>query len=312
MTAKMTGWTYGAEHEWGDWHYNGPLPDGYGRDVKDFTCMSSNGIANDPRGISYAYGGEINTPPYISSTSLAQGAFELRSFLGQHGPFPTINHRSNLHIHIRVPGLKDDLPTLKRVQEFIHEHMPEALAVIQPLPRPVVRTGQLTEEEHGALRRWRRRRVSHQTLLTSNRLAHQLDADTLEDFFRREVPQSKGKPQWHLQPRLCVNLRQLLETDTVEFRHFAGTLNQHELGSAADWCTRFMECAMFNDGAEFQSLLGDVRSGQMGWAFPKFPDYVHHLENRYRATCHDGTLKRPEIEANIQRILAGEFDDFPV
>lgn len=314
----MTGWTYGAEYEWGDWFYNGELPKDYGRDVKDFTCMSSNGIANDPKGKSYAYGGEINTPPYTSPWQLVLGKEWLVKQLEVIGPTPTVNHRSNLHLHIRVPGLKDDLAALKRVQQFIHTHMRDVLAVIQPLSRPAPTSGggllrgTSAEAYEGALRRWRRRRVSHQSLLTPKRLEYQLGADTVEEFFKREVPQSKGQPQWHLQPRLCVNVRQLLETDTIEFRHFAGTLNSTELNSAVEWCHLFMECALCDDAQLLSKELEKMKTGQRRWHFPVFPQYIHYLENRYRATCHDGTLKRPEIEANIQRILAGEFDDFPI
>lgn len=313
MTVQMTGWTFGAEYEWGDWYYNGPLPEGYGRDVKDFTCMSSNGIANDPKGKSYAYGGEINTPPYSSPLELTEECFnELVPFLRGEGPCPTVNHRSNLHIHVRVPGLKDDLQALKRVQGFIHKHMRYVLEVIQPLPKPTPVRGCSAEDYAGALRRWKRRRVSHQTLLTYPRLEYQLIADTIDEFFKREVPQSKGKPQWHLQPRLCVNLRQLLETDTVEFRHFAGTLRREALWSAAAWCELFLQCALENDDRRLYMELEASRQGKRWRGFPQFPQYVHYLECRYRATCHDGSLKRPEIEANIQRILNGEFDGYPV
>lgn len=314
-------WTYGAEHEWGDWSYNDPLPEGFGRDVRDFTCMSSSGIANDPKGVSYAYGGEINTPPTQSMTEQAWYVTHLKKWFVDHGsPAPTINHRSNLHIHIRVPGLRDDLAALKRVQLYIHENMWKVLKVIQPMPRPTlmdntaamrefVRPGQPWNYEAsylGMLRRWKRRKISHQNLLTPKRLIGQLTAGTVDEFFAREVPRrgSDGAPQWHLQPRLCVNLRQLRDTDTVEFRHFAGTLEEEQLALCIEWCSDFMKAAL-ND-LPIQDLL-DLYDG---CGFPEFPTYVHHLENRYRATCHDGTNKRPDIEANIQKILNGEFDEF--
>jgi hypothetical protein len=290
-------WTYGAEHEWGDWAYNEPLPEGYGRDRRDFTCMSSNGIANDPKGLSYAYGGEINTPP--TSTTVGQGQCVEELLLwwaSRRLPAPTVNHRSNLHIHVRVPGLRDDLAALKRLQAYIHDWMPEVFPVIQPLPRPHKSQFPGADEYNGALRRWKRRRVSHQTLLTPRRLARQLEAETIDAFFRAEVParKSDGEPQWHLQPRLCVNLRQLRDTDTIEFRHFAGTLNPWEVIVCAQWARDFLKSA-FADKSPF-----------LGWAgesFPEFPEYNHELERRYRATCHDGTLSRDVIESNIYSIL---------
>lgn len=306
MKLDTKDWTYGAEHEWGDWAYNAPLPAGFGRDLQDHTCMSSNGIANDPSGKSYAFGGEINTPPTHAKEEQSLYAVSLAAWFRHRGsPAPTINHRSNLHLHIRVPGLKDDLDALKRVQAYIHANMRRALAVIQPMPRPADPLN-YSEAHEGAVRRWRRRRVSHQTLLTPERLARQLAAPTIDEFFKAEVPQSKGRPQWHLQPRLCVNLRQILETDTIEFRHFAGTLDENVLYRCLSWCEDFLRCAIVGEPIEWLLDLYD------GCEWPAFPPYVHHLENRYRATCHDGSLKRPEIEENIHRILTGDFDAYPV
>jgi hypothetical protein len=293
----MRGLTYGAEHEWGDFPLDTPLPPGYGRDRKDITIVNSNGIANDPSGKLYRFGGEINTPP----TSTPKGQVECLRELKKLLPNATINHRSNLHIHIRLPGLRDDLKMLKRVQKYIHNNMRSAFPIIEPLPRP--KYCSTPEELQGALRRWRRRRVSHQTLLTHGRLSKQLEARSPEEFFRREVPQSKsGKPLWACQPRLCVSLRQLLETDTVEFRHFPGTLDEAELLNCIIWCHQFLIYAV--DGMAFDPLLH--------WAggvnFPQFPPYVHWREVRYRATVHDGTLSKAEIARNIKAIEDGVFE----
>src|SRR6202041_37354 len=108
-----------------------------------------------------------------------------------------------------------------------------------------------------------------------------------------------GAPQVQCQPRLCVSLRQLLQTDTVEFRHFPGTLDEEELLNCVEWCARFLERALEN---------GPLIS-ELDWAktrrFPKFPPYIHWMENRYRATVHDGTVSKAQIIANIRAIEAG-------
>ena len=291
-------WTYGAEHEWADWDYLAQLPTGYGRDTHDITIVNSNGIANDPKGKLYGFGGEINTPP----TDTLTGQIACLKLLKDLYPEAKVNYRSNLHLHIRVPGLKDDLTALKRVQTYIHTVMPLALPMIEPIPRPIMSIFREQGQFKGELRRWRRRRVSHQTLLTEGRLAKQLSATTLDEFFAWEVPQSKeGKPLWHFQPRLCVNLRQLLETDTIEFRHWPGTLNEDELRECLCWCHNFL-CGAFG-GLAFAQLLMNVRKEYL----PQFPKYNHQQEVRYRLTCHDGTNTKQEIADNIQKILSGEL-----
>lgn len=290
--------TYGAEHELADWPLSTELPNGYGRDVKDITIVNSNGIANDPSGKLYGFGGEINTPPTDTIEGQVMCLQDIKRLL----PMAKVNYRSNLHIHVRVPDLKDDLAMLKQVQHYIHEHMPFLLPGLQELPRPTSKEYECPEELKGAQRRWRRRRVSHQTLLTPQRLERQLQAKTNEEFFRLEVPQSKAdKPLWHCQPRLCVNLRQLLETDTVEFRHFAGTLDESIMRKCVEWCRDFMLAALNNDPVE------TLTSRYQPSDFPKFPEYDHELERRYRATVHDGTLDKEIIARNIELILKGEF-----
>lgn len=309
MDGTGRGWTYGAEHEWADWDMRTPLPEGFGRDVKDYTIVNTNGVANDPTGRAYPFGGEINTPPTTTIAGQVYHLFNLKELL----PEATVNHRSNLHLHIRVPGLKDDLEKLKQVQRYIHEMMPLVLPWVEPIPEPVpFEPGQDPENQvdprwyGGAVRRYNRRKVSHHTLLTPKRLATQLATTTLTDFFEAEVPRSRGagKPQWHFQPRLCVNLRQLLQTDTIEFRHFPGTLDEGELETCLNWCHDFLRAAFLGHDKDWLiSFMKDVYPQE---AFPKFPPYVHWREERYRMTCHDGTLSKAEIAKNIEAILAME------
>jgi hypothetical protein len=295
--------SFGAEHEWADFPLDGVFPYGFKHNKKDHTVVNSNGIANDPSGRLYKFGGEINSPP----TDSIGDQLDITERLIDYLDMAKVNYRSNLHIHLRVPGLRDDLAMLKQVQRYTHTNMPAALQLIEPIPKPSHRDKQF--ENHfqayeGALRRYKRRCVSHHTLLTPKRLAYQLEARTCDEFFRLEVPAApNGRVLWHLQPRLCVSLRQMLETDTIEFRHWPGTLDIDELSTCFQWCKRFIIAAM-ND----RPIL-DLLAWARKQTFPKFPDYVHWMELRYRATVHDGSLSKDEIKRNIARILDGKFDE---
>ncbi|HVX90863.1 MAG TPA: hypothetical protein VHC20_04510, partial [Candidatus Paceibacterota bacterium] len=270
--------------------------------MRDITIVNSDGIANDPTGMLHQYGGEINTPP----TDTILGQVECLREIKKLFPEAKVNYRSNLHVHVRVPGLKDDLNTLKQVQAFIHRVMPEVFPIVEPIPRPTATRYPDPDELKGALRRYRRRLVSHHTLLSKPRLHRQLQAKTIEEFFNLEPPQSKGgKPLWHAQPRLCVSLRQLLQTDTVEFRHFPGTLDETLLLNCVDWCVKFMAAALGK--ARFPAILEWAQKRR----WPEFPEYVHWQECRYRATVHDGTLTKAEIVENIKAIKEGRFDAGP-
>lgn len=296
-------WTWGAEHELSDWDIRTELPGGCAHNRKDYTIVNSNGIANDPKGKTWHMGGEINTPP---TDTIAEQVCLLRQ-LKEYLPFVSVNYRSNLHLHVRIPGLGEDLTLLKRVQRRIHKWMPVLLPIIQPLPRPTAQEWPNEEVLAGAVRRWKRCRVSHQTLLKSERLTHQLEATTVAEFFDREPPMGKnGKPQWQFQPRLCVNLRQLKETDTVEFRHFFGTLNGVVLSYCFGFVAQFMLAALAEDG-RFHILEDYCSRGKD--RFPQYPTYDHRLDLGFRATTNDHSIPKARVLDNIQDILRGDFYD---
>lgn len=280
-------WSYGAELELSDWDTRKGLPQnidhldlvdpinlrGSTQD-DDFTMVNSNGICVDPKSRIYPYGGEVQTPPTWS----IQGQVDyLQLFLDLH-PNTTINYRSNLHLHIRVPGLKDDLEALKRITRFNYKWLRERLLldIVEPIPKP-----QKLEER----KRYKRRKRSHHTTLSRQRVEHQLQATTLQEFFEREAPRTKaGKPHWIAQPRAAVNLRQLLQTDTIEFRHWPGTLDGEELRSAFLWCRCYLRLALglpIRIGARDPLELWEKMKHRK---FPQFCPYIHWMEQRYDET----------------------------
>lgn len=287
--ADTEGWTYGAEHELSDWDNYVKLPEGYKRSP-DYTIVNSNGIAAQPNPKDYRYGGEINTPP----TSSVRAQAECLTKIQDKYPNCMINHRSNLHIHIRVPGLASNLPLLKQIQQYIHIELPKVINLLEPIPRGAT----LAERK-----REKRRRVSHHTFLSRQRLERQLQARTCQEFFELECPKTKtGRVMWHAQPRLAVGLRQLLQTDTVEFRHFPGTLEAGALFVCLVWCKDFMRAAIAARPIE------DVWRMYEPGLFLSFPAFDEELEIGYQATASHNGISKQEIQDNINLILQGKFN----
>lgn len=300
------GYSFGVEHEWADWDITTKLPFGCTHNKKDGTIVNSNGIANDPSGKSYRFGGEINTPP----TDTYEGQIEILESLLHFIPTATINYRSNLHLHVHVPGLRDNLILLKRIQQKISNELPFLIDFIEPIPRPTTDQFPIVSEYKGALVRYKRCLRSHHTFPRLKGVEAQMEATNVKDFFNFEAPKSvKGRYLHHLVPRACVNIRQLLETNTIEFRHFPGTMNSDELRDAFKWCVYFLEAAI-ND---FPLEIDYAESLQL----PKFQHYKHSLECGYRATTfhpssEKARLTRIQIENNIQRILTEGVEVFYV
>jgi len=298
-------WTYGCEYELADWDTGkGWLEElGFKRDPEP-NIGNTNGIAADPSLKSYRFGGEINTPP--SDTPEEQLKL-LDQFLKLHtNAVPT--YRSGLHVHIRVPGLtrKNRLPWLKKIQRFISQNI-EVYPLIDSMPEPMRdESGEDYVEER---RRWNWMKMSHWTKIPLNRVERQMCAKSVDEFFELEVPTSKDRKKvlWHAQPRAAINLRQLKQTDTIEFRHFTMSTDFDEVLTAIEWCRDYLELALSGGGAGDGVKL--YESQYAGRRFPTLSDYPFAAwkERRWRATSITKN-SRHVVNTNIAAILNGEFD----
>lgn len=231
-------WKFGAEHELADWDIRSELPSCVKRNLDDYSIVNSNGIANDPSGKITCLGGELNTTP----TDTIEGQVEILRIIKKSLPNAKTNYHSNLHLHISIPGLSEDLETLKYIQKRIHEDMPLYLDKIDPLVCDPTMYPSAGKEDYKIIKkRINHSKVSRHKLLTSEKLNNQLNAKTLDDFFNAEPPISKaGKPLFHLAPRLCINLRSLRDNGTIEFRHWAGTMEEDKFRNAFLWCKEYL------------------------------------------------------------------------
>ena len=133
MIYNKSDFTFGVELEYGNCFRFNTLPEGAKWNDKDNTCVSSSGIANDPIGELYKYGGEINTKPTKTIQEQIKHIEEINSALD---PKPIVNYRSNLHIHVRVPGLSDDLESCKKLLRYIEQHQLQAFWLVENIPVP--------------------------------------------------------------------------------------------------------------------------------------------------------------------------------
>lgn len=117
-------WTYICVHELGDWDRSVHLPPGFDVDRKNINVMNSNGIAADPRGVIYGFGGAIRTPASLTCGGQVKYLRDLKAMF----PEVTVTHRSCMRVLVRVPGVVD-------AQECIEKfnHRSAALLVVGPI-----------------------------------------------------------------------------------------------------------------------------------------------------------------------------------
>jgi hypothetical protein len=264
--------TYGLELEWSDVDRHAALPVG-DWSTTDYTIVNSDGHANDPTGKRHRWGGEINTEP----TGTIGGQIEQVAVLAA-ALNPTINYRSNLHVHVGIDPL--DVDVAKRLLQFISDWQDAVYALVEPIPSPAEGDYQGDMAAfRGAMKRHRRRKVSHQHRLPAVRCAEALRATTMRDFYEAHAPLGRnGHRAWNVAPRPGMNTRSLWKHGTIEFRHFPGSANPDEIGEALRWCGMFTDCALIGSDP-----CAAYRAGEP-WQFPLFHRYEHALEVEYQRT----------------------------
>lgn len=293
---NVNDFTYGVELEIADVDTRIKLPRNNKWDFKDYTIANTCGVCNDPKKEFTIYGGEINTEPANTVEEQVENIKEIFNVLGER---KSINHTTNMHIHVGVPGLSSDLHALKKLAVYIYENQEDAFSITEDLREPLISDFINEEEFKGAKKRYHRRKVSHQNKLRKNVLDKLLSATTPKEFYEFFAPLGKnGKRQWQLVTRCGINLMQLFnETDTVEFRHFTTTFNLFEIKSSIEWCKLFMEGALISG-----KTPKDIIKENDWMRFPKFGEYNHRRQKILEMTSV-GKLSRKQVKENINKLL---------
>lgn len=268
--------TFGVELEYGNASTKNPLPPGNVWNHKDYTIVSSTGVANDPLGELYEFGGEINTRP---TNTIGEQVDEIQMINACLNPAPIVNYRSNLHIHVRVPGLNENLEDCKKLLRYIDKYQQEAFSIVERIPVPVS-FNKLPIVYEWEMKRYKRRLVSHQHVLPPARVKEMLEARTVQEFYEAHASPGKKGRNWFITPRAGINLRQMWDsTNTIEFRHFPGTLEQDQMQTCLRWCEAFLVAAL-NTG----ETPTEVRSKMEFMNFPSFAPYEFETEQGYQFT----------------------------
>ncbi len=230
MAVKLT---YGAELEWSDYDRSIVLPAGNKLDDQDYTVVNSNGVCADPLGVITQHGGELNTVPTSTIDDQVENFMDLKRLLN-----PTVNYRSNQHIHVGLPEeVRLDLNRLKTFWTIIYNHHRLFMSMVDVIPNWGSKEGQA---------RSRHSMQSHQRAINPARFEAMRAADTMDEFKNAIAPASKkdGKPCWQLYARWGINPKTLWEHGTIEFRCFFGTLNPIEFRRYLQACDAFTRFAL--------------------------------------------------------------------
>lgn len=253
--------TYGYEFELGDINRKLTLPEELGTWEYSETDIVNiippyQYIACDPLGISPPIGGEINVKPGRTQDELLGRLYELLSFFRSNGDTPTPSCVSHGHVHVYVPGLRDDVPALKRLMEYIKHNQKvtvERIHAYKDLPG--------IKDLPGA---------KAYLKLDCGRLMPDFMCDNIinlatsfEHFIKLHAAGkdgvSMGRPF-----RYAINTYCMKHTGTIEFRFFRNSIDMDEITCELLFTELFLDAAL-NDGPDVTTILGAT-----GWQFPPF------------------------------------------
>lgn len=289
---NVPGWKFRIEYDFSDFPIKRILSDGCQLNSENFSIVNSNGIANDPTGRNYERGGGIVTP----WTQTWEEQIDIFRALRKSNPEARINYRSRLRVEVRIPQLKRDLSRLKLLNNYIYWNARDLLEIIAPYHEPMP-MGFSTKEEHmGSRDFWENH---SRVFLERDTFDRQGLSNSWQQFFELEAlwDSRRKRSSYELVRKGSISLRQMLYSDSVDFRFFPGTMNSRLVGNCMQWCVYFLLCAF--DRENVRNLKRQTRL----WEFPKNRRYQHDLEIKYQKTRSDGSMPARMVARNIERIL---------
>lgn len=283
--------TWGFELEWGDVSRSLEIPNHLGEweysetDIVNLREPYKN-IACDPLGKNPPVGGEINTRPTSSWKEQVDKIEELKQFFIDNGCEPTASCTAHGHLHVRVPGLVDDIEALKRLTAYISRN--QAMVVD--------RCGMY---EDSADMKGVKGAKTYMKLDGGRQMPNYMVVNILEkatDFESFIKMHAAGKDGVSMgRPfRYAINTYCLKHTGTIEFRCFRATTDTAKIAEQFRFVENFIDAAL-NDGPEVDEIFfGD---------FYQFPEYRFSKEefeglNNTKYDKSRGTKVRNYYEAD--------------
>ncbi len=282
--------TYGYELELGDIDRRRLLPVEFGKwEYAECDIVNIHGEyagqACDPLGELPPMGGEINIFPAYNPEELTNRIVDCIEWFKGHGDRPSSSCVNHGHVHIHVPGLRDDIAALKRLTSAIDQYQHEIIRLCYGY------------EEHPDMAEAKTARTYLKwdggrpmpNWMASNIIDK---AEDFDDFIRIQCcgrdGVSRGRPF-----RYAVNTYCLKHTDTIEFRCFRASLSEYEIWSSIDFARRFLLLALNGGNTTIRHLITSN-----GYLFPRFEyNHEHYLAwERTKWPKERGKKRREYIE----------------
>ena len=271
--------TYGYEIEWGDIDRNLEIPEHLGSwEYAETDIVNIHEpykyVACDPLGKEPPMGGEVNTKPTATWEQQVDRIMELHQLFVDHGNQPSASCVNHGHLHVFVPGLKDDVESLKKLVAYIQKNQALTIEHLYGF------------YDHPEMKRSKGAKMYLK--LDGGRPMPDYMCDNIinlaTDFDHFIKLHAAGKDGVSMgRPfRFAINTYCMKHTGTIEFRCFRSTTDRKQMEDQFKFAEKFIDAAL-NDGPNVDEILFE-----QGYKYD-FPPFVwNYLEyNGWVATKYD-------------------------
>jgi len=257
--------TWGYEIEWGDVDRRLTLPEHLGRwEFAETDIVNIHEpfkyVACDPLGTEPWMGGEINTKPTTTWRQQADRVMELHQFFVDNGNQPSASCINHGHVHVFVPGLKDDVSSLKKLITYIKANQTDTIEACygfyETSEMKIAKGAKMYLKYDGGRQMPEYMCDNIVNLTTDFKHFIKLHAAGKDGV-------SMGRPF-----RYAINTYCMKHTGTIEFRCFRSTTKREEVEAQFRFAEKFIDAAL-NGGPSVKEILAADAY--------KFPPFVWDL-----------------------------------
>ena len=278
MTYNKSDFTWGFEVEWGDIDRRLQIPEHLGKwEYAETDVVNIHEpfkyVACDPLGTDPYMGGEVNTMPTKTWQEQVDRVMELKKFFEDNGNKPSASCVNHGHLHVYVPGLKNDIVSLKKLVSYIKRNQQktiEALYGFYDHPEMKGSSGAKT------YLKWDGGRPMPDYMCDNI-----VNLATDFDHFIKLHAAGKDGVSLGRPFRFAINTYCMKHTGTIEFRCFRSSTNRKEIEDSFKFAEKFIDAAL-NDGPDVEDIL----YGDYNYEFPKFV-WDFHEYNGWVKTKYD-------------------------
>jgi len=261
MNYDKNTFTFGYEIEWGDIDRTLEIPPHLGAwEYAETDIVNIHEpykyIACDPLGTEPPVGGEVNTKPTATWEEQVARIMEIHELFVANGDRPSASVVNHGHLHVFVPGLKDDVEALKRLIAYIQKNQTDTIEACYQF-----------------------RDKNEMKLLKGSKMYLKLDGGReMPDYMCENIINlttdfdhfiklhaagkdgvSMGRPF-----RYAINTYCMKHTGTIEFRCFRSTTDRKQIEDQFKFAVAFIDAAL-NDGPSVEQILSEY-----DYDFPPF------------------------------------------